>query len=88
LNGEPIHATASEGSLTLQESMLCLGNPPDPGAFQKNLKVLAELGPRVRGVRILSSAALVYSWVALGRITAYVASDINGNAAMYASRSK
>lgn len=58
--------------------MLCMGNPPDPDAFQKNLRVLAELGPRVRGVRILSSAALVYSWVALGRITAYVASDING----------
>jgi len=58
--------------------MLCMGNPPDPVAFQKNLRVLAELGPRVRGVRILSSAALVYSWVALGRITAYVASDING----------
>ena len=40
-------------------------------------KVLGSLGPRVRGVRMLSSAALIFCWVALGRLTAYVASEFN-----------
>jgi len=64
-------------SLTLQEAVVCIGCPPEPTAFKRSVATLETLGPRVRGMRMFSSAALIYSWVALGRITGYVAYNIN-----------
>jgi len=74
---EPPLSSPPAPPLALKDAVLCVGCPPLPSAFQRNVHVIASLGPKCRGVRMLSSAALIYCWVALGRIGAYVATDIN-----------
>ncbi len=75
LNGTPF--SSAKVKLGLRDSILCVGSPPDPKAFARNLNVIAQLGPKVRGLRMFSSAALIFCWTAVGRVTAYIATDIN-----------
>ena len=90
LNGRPMKNTAAaeqqqqQGaalgelkSSPLKDVVMCVGNPPEPTAFHHNIEVIRTIGPQVRGVRMLSSAALIYCWVALGRVNTYVATAIN-----------
>lgn len=49
--------------MVLKDAVVCVGSPPLPSAFHINLCVIAELGPKCRGLRILSSAALIFCWV-------------------------
>lgn len=76
LNGVPM-AARLRGTIKIEDSILCVGNPPKPSAFAHNLNVIRVLGPKVRGLRMFSSAALIFCWVAMGRLQAYIATDIN-----------
>ena len=76
LNGQRL-TCARPAVSRMKDAVLCVGNPPEPSAFARNVEVIRRVGPKVRGLRMLSSAALIFCWVALGRVTAYVASDIN-----------
>lgn len=74
LNGAPL---STSNAATVQEAIVATGCPPDPAIFPLALRSVERLGPHVRGLRMLATAAIAYSWVAAGRFSSYVAFDIN-----------
>eukprot|EP01035_Chromulina_nebulosa_P017362 gene17362-22910_t len=59
------------------DSVICSGSPPNIKSLDACLRGMLTLSPKVRTVRLLGSAAIMLSWVACGRITAYYEADLN-----------
>jgi len=69
LNGEPIQAA---DTATLEEAVFSLGLSYDPDAMRAMLRLAAEVVPRCGCLRSLGSAALALSYIACGRLDAYL----------------
>eukprot|EP01038_Epipyxis_sp_PR26KG_P009693 gene9693-13046_t len=61
----------------LRDSVVCTGSPPNLLALDACLRATNMISPKVRTVRMLGSAAIMLSWVAIGRLTAYFEADLN-----------
>ncbi|CAN0053755.1 unnamed protein product [Heterosigma akashiwo] len=73
-NGEPIRV-GEQG--TLDEAVICAGAPPVKASLMPSLRGIQALTPKVRTLRMIGSAAIMFAWVAAGRLTAYFEPDLN-----------
>jgi myo-inositol-1(or 4)-monophosphatase len=62
---------------TLASSVILTGSPPNFQALDGCLRATQRLSPLVRTMRMFGSAATMLSYVAMGRATAYVETDLN-----------
>ena len=67
-NGQPLAVSAVD---TLAETILALDWAHGRDQRQATLDHIARLGPHVRTIRALGTAALALAWVAAGRLDAY-----------------
>ena len=74
LNGTPIRCC---GTSNLSGSVIATGSPPNLRALAACLRATQQISHKVRTVRMLGSAAVMLSWVAMGRLTAYCEADLN-----------
>lgn len=74
LNNERIHCCKTR---SLSESVIATGSPPNFKSLDACLRATTRLSPKVRTMRMLGSAAIMLSWVAIGRLTAYFEADLN-----------
>ena len=74
LNSNKIHCCLSPN---LKSSVIATGSPPNIDALNGCLRATAVLSPKVRTVRMIGSAALMFAWVACGRFTSYIETDLN-----------
>ena len=74
LNGQRIKCCATA---QLRDAVVATGSPPNLLALEACLRGTAQISSRVRTVRMLGSAAVMLSWVAVGRLTAYFEADLN-----------
>lgn len=74
LNGERTYCC---NRTTLAESVLVTGSPPNMESFHACMRGTTTVGPEVRTIRMLGSAAIMLSWVACGRVTGYFEADLN-----------
>mmetsp|Transcript_40455 Transcript_40455/g.41272 ORF Transcript_40455/g.41272 Transcript_40455/m.41272 type:complete len:340 (+) Transcript_40455:126-1145(+) len=74
LNNQPIRCCETE---TLQSSVICTGSPPNIDALDACLRVTNRISSKVRTMRMIGSAAIMLAWVACGRVSAYVETDLN-----------
>lgn len=80
VDGVPLNASSSSTStLALSESVVNVGFPVAGGETTLRLssRAVAVLRSRVRGLRMIASAAQVMAWVARGNLQAYVSWDLN-----------
>lgn len=61
----------------LKSSVVCTGSPPNMYSLEACLRATNRLSPQVRTMRMLGSAAIMLSWLACGRVTAYFEADLN-----------
>ncbi len=69
LNGKIIHVSRRR---KLAEAIVAMGFAKDQTTLAKMLPVFHALVPRVRKIRLLGAAALSMTWVAAGRMDAYL----------------
>ena len=74
LNGNQITCCSTEA---MEQAVVCTGSPPNIDALNGCLRVTEILSKKVRTVRMIGSAALMTAWIACGRVTAYVETDLN-----------
>ena len=74
LNGRPIHVSKSRN---LNECIVSIGFAKNRSNLEKALPYFIWLARRVRKIRMLGSAALALTYVASGRIDAYVERGIS-----------
>mmetsp|Transcript_1721 Transcript_1721/g.2183 ORF Transcript_1721/g.2183 Transcript_1721/m.2183 type:complete len:297 (+) Transcript_1721:204-1094(+) len=74
VNNQPISVGNQE---ILDEAVVCAGSPPNPLSLAPSLRGIQALTPKIRTLRMLGSAAIMFAWVACGRITAYFEPDLN-----------
>jgi myo-inositol-1(or 4)-monophosphatase len=74
LNGRQIQCCRTDN---LKDSVICSGSPPSIDSLDACLRAMVRLSPMVRTMRLLGSAAIMLSWVACGRLTAYFEADLN-----------
>jgi myo-inositol-1(or 4)-monophosphatase len=74
LNGKRIRV--SERS-RLEEAIVSVGFAKEPATLRKMLPVLNRLAHRVRKIRIMGAAALAMTYVASGRMDAYIETGIS-----------
>ena len=75
LNGSPMHVSAETD---VGAATVATGTGPSLAAAQPTVRGIgALLALPVRTVRMLGSAAIMFAWVACGRLTAYVEVDLN-----------
>ena len=81
VNGWPIAVAQSPGHLeaeeVLSEAVVFAGSPPAVNSMMPSLRGVEALMPRVRTIRMVGSAALMFAWVAAGRASAYFEADLN-----------
>lgn len=76
LNGKAFKARSS--ALSLKEALLNVGYPvSSPSTLRVSSKAVSTLSTRVRGIRMIACASQVMSWVAQGKLSAYVSWDLN-----------
>ena len=68
MNNEPIHCCNTN---LLSNSVIATGSPPNIKALEACLRGTQHISHKVRTMRMLGSAAIMLSWVAIGRLTAY-----------------
>ena len=66
-----------EGAAVLGEAVVFAGSPPAVNSMGPSLRGVAALMPKVRTIRMVGSAALMFAWVAAGRASAYFVADLN-----------
>ena len=66
-----------EGAAVLGEAVVFAGSPPAMNSMGPSLRGVAALMPKVRTIRMVGSAALMFAWVAAGRASAYFEADLN-----------
>ena len=70
-------ASLDEG-VDLKQALINIGFPiSSPSTLRASSKAVAALATRVRGIRMMASASQVLSWVAQGKLSAYVSWDLN-----------
>jgi len=74
MNGERISVGPQE---TIGDAIIAMGSPPAVESLEMSLKGIQALMPKVRGIRMLGSAALMLAWVANGRLTCYWEYDLS-----------
>jgi myo-inositol-1(or 4)-monophosphatase len=74
LNNKPISCCKTS---ELNKSVVCTGSPPNLKALEACLRATNLISSKVRTVRMLGSAAIMLSWIANGRLTAYFEADLN-----------
>lgn len=74
MNNEPIHCCNTN---LLSDSVIATGSPPNIKALEACLRATQHISHKVRTMRMLGSAAIMLSWVAIGRLTAYFEADLN-----------
>jgi myo-inositol-1(or 4)-monophosphatase len=74
MNGKQIKCCSTPD---LSGAVVATGSPPDLAALAACLRATELISPKVRTVRMLGSAAVMLSWVAMGRLTAYFEADLN-----------
>ncbi|WP_412678954.1 inositol monophosphatase family protein [Brevibacillus nitrificans] len=75
LNDRPLHL---EKVVTLEEALLCTSVFWNKRAEQMGIdQIVKKLAGKVRGMRLLGSAALEMSYVAAGRLDGYVSMSLN-----------
>jgi len=62
---------------SLEEAVIAGGSPPNPRAMGPCNRGTLALMPKVRTMRFLGSAAIMFAWVACGRLTGYFEADLN-----------
>jgi len=62
---------------TLHEAVVATGSPPAPRNLAPMLRGIVGIAPLCRTLRALGSAAIMYAWVACGRLTSYFEVDLN-----------
>jgi len=88
LNGERIKRTNdddddndvndSDDGITLDKALVNVGFPVySEGTLRVSSRTVTALSTKVRGVRMIASASQVMSWVAMGKLSAYVSWDLN-----------
>lgn len=77
LNGKPLESSSGDGC-PLHESMVNVGFPiSSEGTLRASSRACAALSTKVRGMRMIASAAQVLSWVAQDKVQAYVSWNLN-----------
>lgn len=67
-----------EGGIALNEAMVNVGFPIySEGTLRASSRAVTALATKVRGLRMIASASQVMSWVAQGKLNAYVSWDLN-----------
>ncbi|KAJ1438182.1 inositol-phosphate phosphatase [Ochromonadaceae sp. CCMP2298] len=74
MNGKQIKCCSTPD---LSGAVVATGSPPNLAALAACLRATELISPKVRTVRMLGSAAVMLSWVAMGRLTAYFEADLN-----------
>lgn len=74
LNGRRISTCQTD---ELKNSIVCTGSPPNFKSLEACLRGTAAVSDKVRTMRMLGSAAIMLSWIAVGRVTAYFEADLN-----------
>uniref|UniRef100_A0A7S0G5P7 Inositol-1-monophosphatase n=1 Tax=Rhodosorus marinus TaxID=101924 RepID=A0A7S0G5P7_9RHOD len=74
LNGEPVTVSNEQ---TAAEALVAAGSPTATDSLHAVIRGLAVMMPEVRSMRMLGSAAVMYGWVACGRLTAYWEPDLH-----------
>mmetsp|Transcript_753 Transcript_753/g.2447 ORF Transcript_753/g.2447 Transcript_753/m.2447 type:complete len:310 (-) Transcript_753:230-1159(-) len=74
LNGQPIRVSQEQ---TAEEALVAVGSPSASDSLDAALRGIVMMMPKVRSMRMLGSAAIMYAWVACGRITAYWEPDLH-----------
>lgn len=74
LNGKPIQT----GQQTeIGDAVIAMGSPPGEESMQMSLKGVEALMPKCRTIRMIGSAAIMFAWVACGRLTVYWEYDLS-----------
>ncbi|HEX4343385.1 MAG TPA: inositol monophosphatase family protein [Verrucomicrobiae bacterium] len=74
LNGKPIHVSSRR---QLKECIVSIGFAKSRGSLEKALPYFIWLARRVRKIRMLGAAALGLTYVATGRLDAYIERGVN-----------
>lgn len=76
LNGTTFKARSS--TLSPKEALINVGFPvSSESTLRVSSKAVSALSTRVRGIRMIACASQVMSWVAQGKLSAYVSWDLN-----------
>ena len=76
LNGERLQPRSAVPDLS--QALVNIGFPvSSPTTLKASATAVAAMATKVRGLRMIASASQVMSWVAQGKITAYVSWDLN-----------
>jgi myo-inositol-1(or 4)-monophosphatase len=64
--------------IELKDALVCVGFPASsPSALVASSKAVSVLSSKVRGIRMIASAAQVMCWVAQGKLSAYIGWNLN-----------
>ena len=74
LNGKRIHCCDTS---EMKSSVVCTGSPPNLLSLAACLRATNLISADVRTMRMYGSAAIMLSWLACGRVTAYFEADMN-----------
>lgn len=74
LNGKRIQVSSRAG---MQEAIVFIGHGSHDGSGENGIRRFARISSQVRKIRILGSAALTISYIAAGRLDAYIENRIN-----------
>ena len=74
LNGKRIHCCNTP---EMKSSVVCTGSPPNLLSLAACLRATNLISAEVRTMRMYGSAAIMLSWLACGRVTAYFEADMN-----------
>ena len=74
LNGKRIHCCDTP---EMKSSVVCTGSPPNLLSLAACLRATNLISADVRTMRMYGSAAIMLSWLACGRVTAYFEADMN-----------
>jgi len=80
VNGERVvHRRGTEdGRIQLRDALVCVGFPASStSALDASSRAVAVLSTKVRGIRMIASAAQVMCWVAQGKLSAYIGWNLN-----------
>mmetsp|Transcript_46216 Transcript_46216/g.91101 ORF Transcript_46216/g.91101 Transcript_46216/m.91101 type:complete len:339 (+) Transcript_46216:176-1192(+) len=73
-NGKKIKVGAQQKAA---DAVIAAGSPPDPANLDPMMRGCAAVAPHIRTLRLLGSAAIMFAWVACGRLTGYFEIDLH-----------
>jgi len=76
LNGEKLKPKSAP--TYLKQALVNIGSPvSSESTHRASSSAVAALATKVRGLRMVASASQVMSWVAQGKLSSYISSDLN-----------